>query len=239
MPAEYFFICLILFISSFMQGFAGLGFALVSVPLLSIFMDVKTAISLSALSGFLINIFLFIQFKEHVRVFELKSLIIGSIVGIPFGVLFLSHANASMIKTTLGIIIIGFAVLSLFQFIKQHGLHDRWGYLFGLISGLLGGAFNTNGPPVVIYFCMKGWDKNKQKGSISAFFLVSSIIIVTAHIITGISTKSLLFDYLTYIPFVLIGLLLGNYFFGKVSTEFFNKFLLYILLIIGLSMFLR
>ena len=146
---------IIILFASFVQGFSGFGFALVSIPLLSILIDIKEAVPLAALCGFVINIFLVIELKNHIRLFELKNLLIGSVIGIPIGTYFLSEANPELIRILLGIIILLFVFLSLTRLIENNGINLRWGYLFGILSGLLGGAFNTNGPPVLIYFYLQ------------------------------------------------------------------------------------
>ena len=230
---------LIVLLASFVQGLSGFGFALVSIPLLSILIDIKEAVPLAALCGLVINIFLIIELKNHIKFFELKYLLIGSAVGIPIGTYFLSEADPELIGVLLGIIILLFVFLSLTQLIEQKGMNLRWGYLFGILSGLLGGAFNTNGPPVLIYFYLQGWDKFKQKASITGFFIVTSLIIVTTHAITGITTEGVMINFFWSFPSVIAGIIIGNRIFKKISTEIFNKIVLYGLIIIGIFMIFR
>lgn len=230
---------IIVLFASFVQGFSGFGFALVSIPLLSILIDIKEAVPLAALCGFVINIFLIIELKNHIRLFELKNLLIGSVIGIPIGTYFLSEANPKLIKILLGLIILLFVFLSLTRLIENKGINLRWGYLFGILSGLLGGAFNTNGPPVLIYFYLQGWDKLKQKASITGFFIVTSFIIVSTHAITGITTGDVMSRFFYSLPAVIAGIIVGTRMFKKISTEIFNKIVLYGLIIIGIFMIFR
>ncbi|MFH1198207.1 MAG: sulfite exporter TauE/SafE family protein, partial [bacterium] len=129
--------------------------------------------------------------------------------------------------------------MSLTNFIKSKGLNFRWGYLFGFLSGLLGGAFNTNGPPILIYFYLQGWDKFKQKASITGFFIITSVVIVSTHAVTGITTGNVMKLFFYSLPAVVIGLFAGSRLFKKVSTEIFNKIILYGLIIIGIFMIFR
>jgi len=45
---------------------------------------------------------------------------------------------------------------------------------FGFLAGILGGAYNANGPPIVIYGVMRGWKKEAFRASLQGFFFVSS-----------------------------------------------------------------
>lgn len=226
MDIIFILIGLIILFASFTQGLSGFGFQLVALSLLSLLIDLKHAIPLCALFGLVINIYLIIHYKEHIKFFELKKLIIGSIIGIPIGVYFLSEADSGTIKLILGIVLLIFVFLSLTKFVKAEGINQLWGYLFGFMSGILGGAFNTNGPPVLIYFYLQGWDKLRLKATVTGFFLISTIIIISSHAISGLTTKLVLTDFLKFLPFVLIGQFFGVKLFGKVSSVTYYRFIL-------------
>lgn len=226
-------------VAAFIQGFSGFGFALFSLPILSLLIGIKTAVPLIAVCGLTNNLFLIMDLKQHVKFFELKRLIAGAAVGIPIGALFLSKANPEVLKVILGVFIIVFVILNLFQIIKPKGLNKNYGYLFGWLSGLFGGAFNTNGPPVLIYFYLQGWDKLKQKASITGFFVVTSVIIVITHSLTGVLNSHVLHFYYYSVLGVILGSYIGVKLFNKVSTKVFNKVLLYGLLVISFFLILR
>jgi uncharacterized membrane protein YfcA len=230
---EFILIGLIVLLASFTQGFSGFGFQLVALSLLSLLIDLKHAIPLCALFGLAINIYLIISLREHIKFFELKRLIIGSIIGIPIGVYFLSEANPELIKLLLGIVLLIFVGISSTKIIKAKGINVKWGYLFGFLSGLLGGAFNTNGPPVLIYFHLQGWDKFKLKAAITGFFIFSSVLIAASHFISGLTTYSVLTDFLFYLPAIILGQIIGKIMFNRISSDLYHKFILIFLTIVG------
>lgn len=230
----YFFLALILFLASFTQGMTGFGFAMISVPLISLLIDVKYAIPIAAICGFFVNIYLIYKLKSHIKYFELKELIFGAIIGIPLGTIFVIYSDRGILKVILALIVLLFVFLSITKIIKQTGLNKKWGYLFGLLSGFLGGAFNTNGPPVLIYFYLHGFDKFKQKASITGFFIVASAIIITAHLLTGLSNVSVWKDALIMSPIVLSGIIIGHNLFNRISTKIYNNIILAGLFIIAI-----
>ncbi len=224
----------VIFFASFTQGMTGFGFALVSVPLISFLVDVKYAIPLAAICGLYVNVYLIFKLKNHIKYFELKELIIAAIIGIPIGSFLVLFAEARILKIILGITVIVFVVFSISKKNNHRDISNNWGYLFGWLSGILGGAFNTNGPPILIYFYLKGYDKFKQKASITGFFIVSSFLIVLSHIVTGVSNYEIWIDSVKLLPIVLIGIVIGHSLFSKISTIFYNRIIFVGLAIIGI-----
>jgi uncharacterized membrane protein YfcA len=54
------YLVIIMLMAGFLQGFPGFGSVLLSLPLLALFLDIKTAIPLVALMGVILTIFLLI-----------------------------------------------------------------------------------------------------------------------------------------------------------------------------------
>lgn len=226
MLEEIILIGLIIFLAAFNQGLTGFGFALTALPLLSLVVGVKEAVPLAALCGFVVNIYLTYKLKAHINFSDIKLLILGSVLGIPLGVFFLAEADEGLILKILAGVILLFVVLNTTHFIKPFNIEKKWGVLFGFFSGVLGGAFNTNGPPVLIYFYLKDWDKFKQKASITGFFIVASSLIVTSHAVSGFTTIKVLQHAIFATPFLFAGILLGSSIFPKVSSKLYRMIIM-------------
>lgn len=234
----YLFVIAVLFAASFTQGMTGFGFALVSIPLLTLVIELPEAVALGALGGLVVNIFLIIKLKSFVKFLDLKNLIIGSVVGIPLGSFVLYSVSPDILKKILGAVIIVFVILTTAKIIKQKKINLKWGYVFGFFSGLLGGALNTNGPPILIYFYLNGYDKFKQKASITGFFLIASVFIVSSHALTGITSISTLRNFGLAFPFILTGIFLGSRAFGKISAIIYNRIILGFLFVVSIYLIL-
>ena len=94
------------------------------------------------------------------RIVDFKStwrLMAATIPGIPLGVLLLKGPYENAGKIILAIVIIGFSLFCLFR-PKLYALRHKYAaYPFGFLAGILGGAYNSNGPPVVIYGSARKW----------------------------------------------------------------------------------
>jgi len=71
------FLAGIIFVGAFTQSLTGFGFAIVTIPILSFFLDMTFIIPLGALCGAVINLYLIIKMHQHIKVKEVKNLIIG------------------------------------------------------------------------------------------------------------------------------------------------------------------
>ena len=105
----YVAICLIVFLAGFTQGLSGFGSILLSLPLLAIFLDIKTVIPLVALIGFSITIILFVQLWKHFDWKKIYPLFLGALPGIPLGVFFLKKLDKDLIQWIHGIILISYS----------------------------------------------------------------------------------------------------------------------------------
>lgn len=234
MPTEYIVLTIIIiFIASFVQGFSGFGFALLTVPTLSIFLDLKFVVPLAALCGFYVNIYLAYVLRKKIRINEAKELVYGALIGVPLGAMVITSFNKELLLVFLSLLVLIFVFFSLTNIIQTRKINYKWKYLAGFLSGLFGGAFNTNGPPILIYYYLSGYSKEKFKASLTGYFVFSSIIIVSSHYFSGMTTLNVLKFSIYLLPAIILGKVLGHKYFGKVSSNVYNKIVLFTLAIIG------
>jgi uncharacterized membrane protein YfcA len=108
---------------------------------------------------------------------------------------------------------------------------------FGFLAGILGGAYNANGPPVVIYGVLRGWKKEAFRASLQGFFFVSSLMIVAGHALSGFWSRQILKAFLISLPAVALAVFLGGIMSKKITQENFNRVIYFFLVIMGILMF--
>lgn len=230
----YITIGLIFFTAGILQGFSGFGNALIAMSLLPLFIDIKIVVPLVAFNSLFIN---FVNFYHHRGNFnrkEYSSLLISAIAGIPIGVYLLKNIDQHTIESILGIFLILFSVYMLLMKKTDLSLSQYWGYVFGFVSGILGGAFNMNGPPVIVYTSLKYNEKNNVKSLLSSYFFTSGLLILAMFTIMGLVNTLVIRYFLSFVIPTLLGTLIGNYFCNKVNNKFFKYIVLTILLCMGL-----
>jgi uncharacterized membrane protein YfcA len=228
----------VIFLSTLIRATFGFGNALIAMPLLVLLIGVKAASPLVALAGSVISILMLVQGWRALQWKETLALLVASIPGIPLGLLLLTSVPESIVKNILGLILIGFGLYNL-SGIQLPSLPSRWLALpFGLLSGILGGAYNTNGPPVIIYAVFRGWTKEQFRASLQGFFLISNLLIIAGHGLSGLWTHEIALYFLGSIPPVGLAVYLGGKIATRFSQDFFDKIINYFLILIGILMFL-
>lgn len=226
---------IIIFFGSLVYGTFGFGDALFAMPFLSILIGIKTATPLMTLNGCTLAIFLFIKHYQQIDWSSARKLILSSFFGIPIGIYFLKNGNESIIKISLGLIITGVSVYNLWIKKETHPikLHPNWVYVFGFIAGILGGAFNTGGPSIVIYGALSGWTQMQFISSLQGYFLPNDLFIIGGQIFSGLLNKTVIHYYLISLPSLIAAVLIGHQLRKRIPEGKFNKYIFVILLIIG------
>jgi uncharacterized membrane protein YfcA len=116
--------------------------------------------------------------------------------------------------------------------------NQRFGYLFGFVSGVLGGAYNTGGPPYVIYGVSQRWEPAEFKGNLQVLFTVNSTFVVITHLVTGHFTETVWLYFAIALPVIVIAALIGFRMDKYINGVWFRRIVLTLLLAIGVKMLL-
>jgi uncharacterized membrane protein YfcA len=236
----YLVTCLVLFVSTLARSAFGFGDALIAMPLLTLAIGLRTAAPLVALVGTTIA---FIILWRNWRVVDLRAsgrLIVASLLGIPVGLLFLKDVPEPLMQACLGVLLIAFSIYSL----VQPGLvirRDRGAYAgaFGFGAGVLGGAYNTVGPLIVVYGQLRRWAPERFRATLQSCFLPTYFAIVVGHGFAGLLTVQVFRMYSLALPLVLVAIFLGGRLNACLERERFTRWVNTALIGIGLVLCLR
>jgi hypothetical protein len=230
------FLGAIFFAAGFTQGVSGFGAALVAMPLLTLFLDVKTAAPLCMLNGLLITLFLSLQLQRHIDWAKIRPLFFGCVPGIFLGVWLLKGTESEVLKILLGGLIILYSAYRLTWKTRQRKLKSRWAYLAGFATGVIGGAFSAGGPPAVIYVSLAGWKKDEIKAALSIFFLTTGVIISAVQALNGLVTTTVLAHFAGSFLFTCAGVYSGSRLYNRIKQETYIRIMLLLLMVLGAMM---
>jgi uncharacterized membrane protein YfcA len=231
--------CLILFSAAFIKAAFGFGESLLAMPLLTFAFGVKTATPLVGLvAASLTLLFLFhdwrqIDFRSAWRV------IIAAILGIPVGIWFLHVFPSQWIALGLGIVLILIGIYNLIRSDITLMIGPRWAYVFGFAGGILSGAYNTGGPPIVIYGTLRRWPAGKFQVTLQSCFLPLSLLTVLGQGIAGLMTEKVLVLYLITLPVVLLSFWIGRRWGRSLSGPRFERLIYIGLIILGVMLIIQ
>lgn len=235
----YIALCIIAFLAGFIQGLSGFGSVLLSLPLLAFFLDVKTAIPLVALYGVALTVFLLIQLRRFWDWKKIYPLCVGSVPGAPVGVWLLNRLDAQIIQWIVGLVLILYALYSLFMKPAVRGLRIGWAYFCGFLAGCLGGAISASGPPVIVYTSLQPWSKDQIKMTLQGFFVISGLVVIIFQAIGGLMTKNVLFFFFATLPALLLGTWAGSLLYGRIREDSYRKIMYILLALLGLFMIIK
>ncbi len=227
-------ILLILFLAAILQGAVGFGFALVAMPALALVMDTPSAAALVALTGISLSTVMLFQNRKGLHLGEAAGLIVAAAAGVPIGVYLLANAPKEPLLIALGIIIIAFSVFSLARPSAVEIKDRRWRFAAGFAGGILGGAYNIPGPPIIFYGAMRRWPPERFLAVTQAFFLPVAIMIAAGHAVAGFWNREVLIACAASIPGVIIASFIGRRITAGISAGALSKAVYGLCLVLGL-----
>lgn len=226
---------IISFIASLVRSTLGFGESLIAVPLFLLFMPVEIAVPLSVMLSIFIALVIVIQDHRKIHFNSAKWLIIYAIPGIPIGIAILIYGNEEMIKIGLGLLIIFYSFYSLFVDKKKTNREENTLLLFacGFISGILGGAYGLNGPPLAIYGNLRRWSAKQFRATLQAYFLPASFLGLIGFLVKGLVTAQVSFYFLVSLITAVPAIFLGRYLNHRLKDGSFFGYVYWGLAVIG------
>ncbi|MGG0717276.1 sulfite exporter TauE/SafE family protein [Robertmurraya massiliosenegalensis] len=222
----FIFLCIIL-VASVLQTSTGFGFSIMATPLLLILFLPQEAIQINIILSLLISISLIRNISTDIDFSLLRRFIIGSIVGVPFGILVFISININAFKIGVSVLLLVVTLLLIVNFrITSTRIRDL---IVGGLSGLLTTSIGMPGPPLLLYFSGTDTEKGKLRATTLAFYLfIYFISLITQIVISG--TNKLIWESSIFaIPIVFLGLIIGQIIFKHLNQRIF-KIITYILL---------
>jgi len=229
---------LVALLAAFTQSLTGFGSALVSMAVLPGLIGIRTAAPLVALITVTIDGVLLARYRQALNLRAIWRLVAALVLGVPLGILVLRRVEERFVLAILGAVIAGYALYALLSPRLPRLEHPAWAYGFGFLAGVLGGAYNTSGPPVVIFGNCQRWPPSEFKGNLQGFFLVNDLLVIAGHALSQNLTPLVLRDYLIVLPALIVGLFVGGRLDRRLDPALFRKVVLVLLVVMGLRLLL-
>lgn len=202
----------VIFVATLIRSAFGFGEALVAVPLLALRIPIAVAAPLAVLVSVLVAGVIVAQDWRKIELRSAAGLVISSLLGIPLGLLLLTRVNDRVVKIILGLVIAGFSIYSLTTRGKLHLKkdHPKWLLGFGFCSGVLGGAYGMNGPPLAVYGSLRRWSPQHFRATLQGYFLPASIAGLIGYAAVGLWVTAVTRYFLLALPGTLVAILIGR-----------------------------
>lgn len=233
------YVLTVIFVATVIRSALGFGEALVAVPLLALHIPITVAAPLAVLVSVLVAGVIVVQDWRKVEVRSAAWLVVSALLGIPLGLLLLTQGNDHFVKTILAILIAGFSIYSLTAKSRLHLQkdHPMWLLCSGFCSGILGGAYGMNGPPLAVYGSLRRWSPQHFRATLQGYFLPASLLGLIGYAVAGLWLPVVTRYFLLSIPGVLVAILIGRALNHRLSGDgFFRYVYIGLILIAGILM---
>jgi uncharacterized membrane protein YfcA len=206
-----------------LQGFLGFGFGILAMSGLALTQDVVHASGVVNLAGLLTTSAGVVRLRHAVMWPVVVRILPALMLGVLFGVTALRSLDGELLLRLLGVTIAAIAAWNLWtpRFAGRDSRAVDLGV--GLLSGALGGAFNTGGPPLIAHLYRRPDSPDALRATLQTLFVaIGSTRLVTAAS-QGLFTREVLIDAAAAVPAVGAGLLLGLALGRRVSAARFRR----------------
>ena len=234
MSPELVFALAVVFVSGTVAGFAGFGFALVTVPALLLVYDPAVVITVNTTLSLFTTTNVALGARRDIDPGTIFRLLPFSLVGLIAGVEILELAEPEYIRLAVGPLVVVSAVL-LFRGVRIPGAESRWADgVAGSTSGLLGTSTGIGGPPVVLLLASRKIRKHVFRATVAAYFVFTGVVGLALLFLRGVAGVQDLVLAALLVPAVFVGKLAGTYLLERSSEEAFRAATLGIVALTGL-----
>ncbi|HWE96944.1 MAG TPA: sulfite exporter TauE/SafE family protein [Tepidisphaeraceae bacterium] len=229
------YVLAVIFIATLIRSTLGFGEALVAVPLLALRIPIVVAAPLAVLVSVLVAGIIVVQDWRKIEMRSAAWLIVSALFGIPLGLILLARANDHVVKMILGLVIMAFSIYSLTAGMKVYLEEDHLLWLLGsgFCSGVLGGAYGMNGPPLAIYGAMRRWSPQHFRATLQGYFLPASLVGLVGYAAMGLWVPAVTRYFLLSLPGALVAILIGRALNHRLRGDGFFRFVHAGLVVIG------
>jgi uncharacterized protein len=222
---------LIILVASILQTSTGFGFSILATPFLLLLFEPAEEIQINLILSLVISAALLSKIKKDIDRTILKRFIIGSLCGLPVGILVFLFTDTTKLKLGISVLLLVLTVLLLLQFrVRQTKQRDL---VIGGISGALTTSIGMPGPPILLYFSGTDTPKERLRGTTLAFYLFIYFVSLVIQVVVAGTNATVWKSSAMALPIVVIGLMLGQRIFHKINQRMFTVFTYIILVFTG------
>jgi uncharacterized membrane protein YfcA len=213
----------ILVLAAAIQGFFGFGFGIVAMSGLTLSQDLVHAAGVVNISGILLAGWMSIQLRRWILWRVAARVLPAMLLGVLLGVTALQQVERELMVRILGASVVGISLWNLAAPRLSSGESPLLDSGMGLLGGLLGGAFNTGGPPLVIHVYRRPESPEALKATVQGLFLAIGASRLPAAVAQGLVDGPIWRDAALAAPAALVGVTTGVALARRIDPDRFRR----------------
>jgi uncharacterized membrane protein YfcA len=231
----FFVLLLIVALSGTVRGFAGFGAGMVFMPIAAALIGPRIAVVIIWLVDTLPTLPIVVPAFGRVRWKTVLPVLAGYVPALPLGIWWLTTGNVELLRWAISLAVLA-AVVVLWSGWRYSG--ERSPAIAagaGAFSGVIGGATQLSGPPVVIYWLSSDVPAWQFRANVIVYFFLTTILSGSAMAISGLFTLKAATYAVIFTPVYAVGVYAGQRLFPLASEEFFRRLAFCLILFAALS----
>ncbi|MCL2622906.1 MAG: TSUP family transporter [Planctomycetaceae bacterium] len=233
---------LIVLIAQGLEGITGFGSTVLAVPFLAMILGLEKAVAVSAAHTWLLTIYIVFVSWDKIVWKEFRFIALYVVIGLPVGYFLFKTLDDLYLRILLSMFMIGVGFHGLRMTRRNRRLtiastapvkKSRSMRFILFLGGIIHGAFASGGPFVVIYASQALKDKTLFRVSLCLLWLCMNTILLIGYTVDGVwmrDTCLACYALLVTLPFLLVGILVGNRLHYRVSEYVFRLIVFALLL---------
>ena len=221
----------------FINGLAGFGTALFTLGFWLQFMEPLRAVSIIVVMSVITGLqgLWIVRHAILENPSRLARFLIPGIVGIPLGIISLTHINAEMLK----LVVAAMMLLYGGYFLGRRNLPTLnrptpvLDSAIGFVGGILGGAASLSGALPTMWCALRPWTKSQTRSVLQSFNVVILGLTAVIFAATGVYDQQGLFLIALAVPVALLASVLGVMAFKRLQDDHFRKLLVSMMFLSG------
>jgi uncharacterized protein len=221
-------------LSGAVRGFSGFGSALIYVPLMSAVYGPRIAAATFLAIDLVTGAVFALRVGRDCNWREVLPLAAAAAVAAPFGTLILLFTDPTVLRWMISALVL-LVVVVLASGWRYHGVPILPITLaVGFLAGLLGGAVQISGPPVIVYWLGGSSDVRVMRANFVVYFALTAVVLTIAYLSRGLINAEVLALAAILGPLHILAIAAGAPLFHRASGQTYRRVAYVIMAIAGL-----
>ncbi len=209
-------------LGSFVFSAVGFGMALTMAPILLLILAPQQVVVVANALIVLATLMILRQTWRHFRWRQSWIFIVAGLPPVPLGVLLLSVAAPTSLRTAIITLILAIAVMSLFN-VRVPAARTRWGAVgFGFTTALMTTTLSIGGPLAAIYAIEQDWPRETMRATLAVYFLLAGVLGLALYVVAGLIPREMGYNIAVGVPVIIVGATAGGWLARRMSLRIFR-----------------
>lgn len=228
----------------FLEGITGFGCTVLALPFCILLVGTKVAVPVLTILAWILAIYVIIIDYKNIVMKEFLRILLYVGLGFPIGMYLFDHLPEHQLKIFLAVFMILVSIRGLYVSLskgsKTFNINKYVLNVILFLGGIIHGAFSSGGPFIVIYATKALPKKSNFRATLCLLWATLNSVTIIKYFIKGnvFVTPGFTKLLLGVIPFLFVGMLLGNKAHNKVNETLFTRMVYGVLLVSGFFMFI-